>query len=216
MKISQNRNIFGVGVLVLILPISFLVVNPGNKIKAAIFVPFDVDSDQSNKIILTKGKDREAEYDNKDQAFLDIEDGVFSIDFYGKAKPRSKILDKNSILLAAHEPGWAYASIHFEQQVNLWDKDIKFLVKGEKGSELLKIALIDTDKRTRYLNGERNTILTTDWQEVIINAEETEVQGINKKQISGIRFIVGRNAGSNIPEVVIYVKDLSISRISKE
>lgn len=140
---------------------------------------------------------------------------IAGINFYGGAKPQSRIDEESLVLVAVDEAKWAYAQIDFRQQVDLWGNSITFLTKGGTGKEILKIALIDINRRTTGANG-HCIKLTTDWQKVTIDAEEIKTANIDKGKVGHIKFIIDSVSRKKESGGTIYIKDFAIRKDSHE
>lgn len=141
---------------------------------------------------------------------------IAGINFYGGAKPQSRIDEESLVLVAADEAKWAYAQIDFRQPVDLRSKSITFLAKGTVGREILKIALTDISRRTTHTNELCRIELTADWQEVTIGAEEIKTANIDKGKVGHIKFIIDSVSRKKESGGTIYIKDFAIRKDSHE
>lgn len=140
---------------------------------------------------------------------LDNEE-IIHINFYGGAKPLSRIDKGNVVLIAAEKSKWAYAKLDFKLPVDLMDDSIVFLARGANGTELLKIAVIDVNRRTSHASDIASIQLTTEWQEVIISKDTIDIETIDISRISHVKFAIDpknlrASAGS-----AIYIKDIAL------
>ncbi len=206
---GQLRYFFWVLMLLLIFPMGFLFMKPARKMNVNMARSFRSPVALTVELpILTEVQESRPVQPRGSRSF--DRKYVASINFYGAAKPQSKINEGSLMLVASGEAKWAYAKLDFREQVNIGDNSITFLAKGALGREILKIALADANRRTAHMDELYSIELTTDWQKITIGAEEIKTASIDRSRIAYIKFVIDSVSPKKEGGRTIYIKDFAI------
>ena len=150
--------------------------------------------------------EEDEDVENKDDSCVE------GIDFYGGAQPLSKIVDGTMELIAQEGPAQSYATVNFKQEVNLRDNSLVFLARGAQGGEVLKISVVDSNRRAMHTDDMYRVALTADWQEIAISQEVIPAGSINASSVAYIKLIIGTGAREKNSGAAMYIKDFSLKK----